>query len=106
MTNGGMLDALQRYTQQGREIPDELYKGLALASHIEMQANFADVKSDFAKLSLEVTELKLKVEEPLLCCEQAMTNKEEIDRLRGRNNITDSITAIGIVIATALGLKP
>ena len=80
-----MLKTLKKYNDSGEEIPDALYKSLALSSHIHVQEKL-DELCEFG-------------------CPQSGRNKDEINRLRGRNNITDTLTAVVSSIAIALGLQ-
>ena len=87
-----MLAALKAYTEQGQDIPDQLYKSLTLASHVDLNNSMA------------------RLEEQVSCLEKtgsvlAHDNKDEIDRLRSRNNMSDFITAIMIGLATFFGMK-
>lgn len=105
MSNGEMLDVLRQYTEQGKEIPDELYKSLALASHVDMNAKIAlvteevaSVKSDFVNINASLENLCRDIEQPAKCT-QSITNKDEIDRLRNRGAITDVVIAIVSALA-------
>ena len=92
MPNGEMLTALKQYTAQGKEIPMELYKSLTLASHVDLNQNLTDLveKVDCLEKSGSVL---------------AHDNKDEIDRLRNRGNISDTLTAIAVFVAGILGMS-
>lgn len=85
MANGRMLETLQRHRASGEPIPHELYAELALDSHIELHAKLDELCGEG--------------------CPQAQTNKEEINKLRNRNNLTDTLTAAVTAIALYLGLR-
>ena len=95
MSNGKMLETMKDFTENGKEIPDELFKSLILQDAIDS----SDVRQTIAE---DVCIVHDKVS---LLEERGKANKDEIDRLRGRNNLTDVVTAIGLIIAGWFGLK-
>lgn len=95
MANGKMLETLQKYTEQGTAIPDELFKSLLLQDAIDSSEKRNSISEDICLVHDKVTLLE----------ERERTNSDEIERLRNRNNVSDTLTAIAVALGTWFGAK-
>lgn len=72
-------------------------------------ANTENIKEDINEIKKNNKAMEKRMGEAeggvKVACGKAKTNKEEIDRLRDKSNVTDLILAVGTVIAGALGIN-
>ena len=102
MSNGELLLTLKQYAESGKPIADDLFKALTLSA-LSDQAVSSKLFEDKIEDKIDCLEKKI-VHEKGVPCNLAENNKDEVDRLRNRNNVTDTVTLILISVGTFLGI--
>lgn len=127
MSNGETLKVLEKIVEKGDELSVKQFRQFMIAIALEARRERGEAtterrsikrmvydKTEELKDQIDCVEDQVKaVPTTPLSCQQAITNKDELDRIRDEeipalrktSKITDALLVVGTVIASALGLR-